>query len=111
MLHTPGGSVAAAESIVDYLKRMFGNDVRTIVPQIAMSAGTMVACACKTIVMGSHSNMGPIDPQLRGFPAQEVLAEIERAYHELTADRSLDPFATRTFSTHPCAICTINRSF
>ena len=39
ILHTPGGSVATAETMVDYLKRMFGKDMRAIVPQIAMSAG------------------------------------------------------------------------
>ena len=85
-LHTPGGSIAAAESLVDYLHRMFGNDVRAIVPQIAMSAGTMIACSCKSIVMGTHSNLGPIDPQISGVPAQGVLDEIERAYKEITSD-------------------------
>src|SRR5581483_7816991 len=39
-LHTPGGSIAAAESLVDYLQQMFGKDIRAVVPQIAMSAGT-----------------------------------------------------------------------
>ena len=46
-LHTPGGDVAAAESLVDYLRSMFDTDIRAIVPQIAMSAGTMIAWACK----------------------------------------------------------------
>ncbi len=32
ILHTPGGSIAAAESMVDYLKRMFGKDIRAVVP-------------------------------------------------------------------------------
>lgn len=87
-LHTPGGSIAAAESLVDYLQRMFGNDIRAVVPQIAMSAGTMIACSCKSIVMGTHSNLGPIDPQINGVPAQGVLDEVERAYKEITADPS-----------------------
>jgi ClpP class serine protease len=86
LLHTPGGSIAAAESLVDYLQRMFGNDVRAVVPQIAMSAGTMIACSCKSIVMGTHSNLGPIDPQINGVPAQGVLDEVEKAYKEITAD-------------------------
>ena len=33
LLHTPGGSMAATESIVDYLKSTFGKDVRAVVPQ------------------------------------------------------------------------------
>jgi ClpP class serine protease len=39
ILHTPGGSIAATESVVDYLHKMFGGNIRAIVPQIAMSAG------------------------------------------------------------------------
>lgn len=65
-LHTPGGDIAATESIVNYLHQMFGNDIRAIIPQIAMSAGTMTACSCKQILMARHSNVGPIDPHLRG---------------------------------------------
>lgn len=86
ILHTPGGGIAAAESLVDYLRRVFGNDVRAIVPQIAMSAGTMIACTCKSIVMGKHSNLGPIDPQVHGLPAAAVKKEIDRALREINAD-------------------------
>jgi hypothetical protein len=85
-LHTPGGGGAATESIVNYLKQMFGNDIRAFVPQIAMSAGTIIACACKEIFMGKHSNLGPIDPQINGLPAAAVLAEIQTAYDEIAAD-------------------------
>jgi ClpP class serine protease len=44
ILHTPGGRIAATQSIVDYLHKMFQGDIRAIVPQIAMSGGTMIAC-------------------------------------------------------------------
>jgi ClpP class serine protease len=40
ILHTPGGGIAATQSIVAYLQKMFGRDIRAFVPQIAMSAGT-----------------------------------------------------------------------
>jgi ATP-dependent protease ClpP protease subunit len=83
-LHTPGGSGAATESLIDYLKQMFGNDIRAFVPQIAMSAGTIMACACREIFMGKQSNLGPIDPQINGLPAAAVIAEIETAYEEIT---------------------------
>jgi ClpP class serine protease len=39
LLHTPGGDMAATESLVDYLRQMFGKNIRAIVPQIAMSGG------------------------------------------------------------------------
>jgi ATP-dependent protease ClpP protease subunit len=79
ILHTPGGELAAAEAIVTYLKKLFGNDIRAIVPQIAMSAGTMIACSCSSIMMGKQSSIGPIDPQLNGFPAQGVIDEFQDA--------------------------------
>ena len=56
VLHTPGGNLAATESIVVYLKSIFGEDIRAIVPQIAMSAGTMIALSTKEIIMGKQSD-------------------------------------------------------
>ncbi|MCW6531197.1 hypothetical protein NED98_13170 [Sphingomonas sp. MMSM20] len=86
ILHTPGGGIAAAESLVDYLRRVFGGNIRAVVPHLAMSAGTMIACACKSILMGKQSNLGPIDPQLGGLPAAAVKKEIERALDEVRQD-------------------------
>lgn len=83
ILHTPGGDLAATESLVDFLRRMFGNDIRAIVPQIAMSAGTMLACSCREIVMSKHSSLGPIDPHLRGIPAVGVIKEFQKACREV----------------------------
>ncbi|MFT4092512.1 MAG: hypothetical protein QM640_02645 [Niabella sp.] len=83
VLHTPGGSIGATESIVHYLKSVFGNDIRAIVPQIAMSAGTMIACSCKEILMGKHSNLGPIDPQINGRPTHGIIEEFEKAKTEI----------------------------
>jgi ClpP class serine protease len=79
ILHTPRGSIAATEVIVNYLHQMFSCDVRVIVPQIAMSAGTMIACSSREIIMGKQSSLGPIDPQLRGIPAQGVISEFRQA--------------------------------
>jgi ATP-dependent protease ClpP protease subunit len=83
ILHTPGGDGAAAESLVDYLRSMFGTDVRAIVPQIAMSAGTMIACSCKSIVMGKESSLGPVDPQYGAISAVGLLKEVKRAHDEI----------------------------
>ena len=88
ILHTPGGGIAATQSIVNYLQKMFGRDVRAIVPQIAMSAGSIIACCCKEIWMGKQSNLGPIDPQLRGIPAYGVVHEFRRAIREVKRDPS-----------------------
>jgi len=79
ILHTPGGQIAAAESLVYYLRALFGNDVRVFVPQIAMSAGTMIALSASEIIMGKESNLGPIDPQFGGMSCAGIVEEFEEA--------------------------------
>ena len=86
ILHTPGGSPAAAEAIISYLRSKFNNDIRVIVPQIAMSAGTMMACAAKTIIMGKQSSLGPVDPQFNGIPAYNIQMEFEEAKKDLAVN-------------------------
>lgn len=88
ILHTPGGETAATESLVDYLRSMWGTDVRAIIPQLAMSAGTMIACSCNKIIMGKQSSLGPIDPQFQGIPAHGVVEEFVRAHKEISVDPS-----------------------
>lgn len=83
ILHTPGGSPAAAEGIVSYLRSKFSNDIRVIVPQLAMSAGTMIACSAKEIIMGKQSSLSPIDPQFNGIAAYNIKREFEEAKEDL----------------------------
>lgn len=87
ILHTPGGDLAATESLVDYLRSMFGTDIRAIVPQIALSGGTLMTLACKQIVMGKHSSLGPIDPQFSGLAAHGILEEFKQASDDIAANR------------------------
>lgn len=91
ILHTPGGGIAATESLVNYLRKMFNMDIRVIVPHMAMSAGTMIACSSKEIIMGKQSSLGPIDPQLQGVPAEGIIEEFKRAIQETqeTPNRAL----------------------
>lgn len=66
------------------------DDIRVIVPQAAMSAATMLACAANRIVMGKHSSLGPIDPQFiiptqggtMAHPAQAILDQFDLAKDE-----------------------------
>ncbi len=91
ILHTPGGSISSTQSIVAYLQKMFDCDIRAIIPQIAMSAGTMIACSCREILMAKHSNLGPIDPHLKGVPAYGVIREFQRACREVREDPATIP--------------------
>ncbi len=105
ILHTPGGEIAATEAIVSYFHSMFGNDIRCIVPQLAMSAGTMIACGCKEIIMGKQSSIGPFDPQLGGVPAYAVLAEFQQAANEIKTNPEKIPLWASIISKyHPTFI-------
>lgn len=91
ILHTPGGEVTATEAIGNYLRKVFGNDIRVIVPQMSMSGGTMLACISKEIIMGKHSSIGPIDPQIGGVPAYGVIQEFENAKNEISRNPAAMP--------------------
>jgi hypothetical protein len=103
VLHTPGGEIAATESLIDYLKSMFCNNIRVIVPQIAMSGGTMIACASKEIIMGKQSSLGPIDPQFKGIPAHGIVEEFKRAYSEIKLDAAKIPIWQPIIAKYPPA--------
>jgi ClpP class serine protease len=86
LLHTPGGDLAATESLINYLRTIFSDNIRAIVPQISMSAGTIIALSCREIIMGKQSSLGPIDPQLGGVACQSVLEEFDTAVKEVSAN-------------------------
>lgn len=65
---------------------MFDRNIRAVVPQISMSAGTMIACSCKTILLGKQSSLGPVNPLVRGIPAAGVRMEFEEALKKCRAD-------------------------
>ena len=91
ILHSPGGFLEATEALVTYLRSNF-NHIRVIIPYAAMSAATMLACSANEIVMGTHSFIGPIDPQksvqtrfgTQSVPAQSVSEQFEMAKEECT---------------------------
>ena len=103
IIHTPGGSPTAAESIIKYLRSKFNNDIRFIVPQMAMSAGTMMACAGNSIVMGKHSSLGPIDPQFNGIPAYNIKTEFEEAYSDLSKNPGSAQYWAIRLGKYPAA--------
>ena len=80
ILDTPGGIVEVVERIVRVLRRHYA-EVKFIIPNRAMSAGTVLAMSGDAILMDYHSCLGPIDPQLeregRLVPALSYLAQYE----------------------------------
>lgn len=88
ILHTPGGDLSATEQIIKYLKSCFHGDIRAIIPQMAMSAGSMIAVSCKSVMMGKQSSLGPFDPQLNGVPCQSAIREFEKAIEDVSNNPS-----------------------
>ena len=72
ILHTPGGLVLAAMQIARAVEAHPGK-VTVFVPVYAMSGGTLIALAADEIVLGEFSVLGPIDPQIAGFPAASIV--------------------------------------
>lgn len=103
ILHTPGGNPTATEGIVKYLHSKFGDDIRVIVPQMAMSAGTMLACSAKEIVMGKHSSLGPIDPQYGGVPAYNIVTEFSEAKTDLDNNANAKSYWELQLKKYPAA--------
>lgn len=86
IIHSSGGSAEATEQVVNYLRSKFER-IRVIVPQSAMSAATMFACSADEIIMGKHSSLGPIDPQLISgkfaVAAQSIIDEFDLAQRQV----------------------------
>lgn len=72
IIHTPGGLVLAAMQIARAVEAHPAK-VTVYVPVYAMSGGTLIALAADEIVLGEFSVLGPIDPQIFGFPAASIV--------------------------------------
>jgi ClpP class serine protease len=58
LLHSPGGSAEATESIVALLRDRFSY-IRFIIPSVAKSAATMLAMSGEQLLMDDRSELGP----------------------------------------------------
>ncbi|MEW6045092.1 MAG: hypothetical protein AB1609_01210 [Bacillota bacterium] len=76
ILHTPGGLVLAAEQIAHALINRSGK-VTVFIPHYAMSGGTLLALAADEVVMDPNAVLGPVDPQIGGYAAADILKVLE----------------------------------
>lgn len=96
ILDTPGGVVEVVERIVRVLRHHY-REVKFLIPDRAMSAGTVLAMSGDDILMDYHSCLGPIDPQLerdgRLVPALSYLSQyehlIEKSRNEILSTAEL----------------------
>lgn len=88
ILDTQGGIVEVVERMVTALRHVYG-DVTVIVPDRAMSAGTIFALSADRIMMDHLSSLGPIDPQIERdgklVPALSYLNQFERLNNKAQA--------------------------
>lgn len=111
IIHSPGGSLEGTDQIVQYL-RMKYKYIRGFIPHNAMSAATMLSCACDEIVMGKQSALGPIDPQITfntpngaaSSPAQSILDELKMAKADISKDPKLSTLWTPRINGYPPGI-------
>jgi ATP-dependent protease ClpP protease subunit len=102
IMQTPGGDPRAAEGIVEYLHGVFKGDLRVIVPYCAYSAGTLISCAAKTIIMGKHSFLGPVDPQFGGIAGFNIVKDFDDARQDTMENpRSFNYWQLRLSQHHP----------
>jgi hypothetical protein len=77
ILHSTGGSAAAAYLIGKLCREYAHGNLVVAVPRQAKSAATLLACAADEIHMGSLSELGPIDPQIDEMPALGLKNAVE----------------------------------
>ncbi|MEZ4428096.1 MAG: ATP-dependent Clp protease proteolytic subunit [Nannocystaceae bacterium] len=78
VIHTLGGTILAVDHIAHMLSSYKGR-VTVYVPYMALSGGTMIATAADEIVMEPSAILGPVDPQLNGWPAVGILELLAQA--------------------------------
>lgn len=80
ILNTPGGSAETVEKLVDIIRHHY-TDVSFVVPDFAMSAGTIFCMSGNRIYMDYSSSLGPIDPQVfngkQWVPARGYLDKVD----------------------------------
>lgn len=80
-LNSPGGSAEIVEKLVEIL-RFHYEEVYFVVPDYALSAGTIFCMSGEKIYMDYSSSLGPIDPQVYNgkefVPALGYLDQVER---------------------------------
>src|SRR6266567_2493189 len=93
LLHSPGGSAEATESVVELLRNRFSH-IRFIIPNVAKSAATMMAMSGEQLLLDDRSELGPTDPQMIFVqdgrvivsPAQAIKDQFQTAQDEVNQD-------------------------
>jgi len=84
LIETPGGQTDATEALISAIQNRI-SDFRAVVGKAAKSNGTLLCLAARSIVMGTPSELGPIEPMVGGIPCsiltEQKIAEQNFALH------------------------------
>lgn len=72
IIETYGGIIHTVEKMVRLIRRLYEH-VSFIIPNEAMSAGTVFVLSGDEILMNYHSYLGPVDPQVYDSDQQELV--------------------------------------
>lgn len=90
ILNSPGGNVETVEKMVEIIRHHYPKDVYFVVPDYAMSAGTILCMSGDKIFMDYSSSLGPIDPQVFNgkeyVPALGYLDQVEKLLEKARKD-------------------------
>ncbi|GEM_PF-1082176 len=96
ILRSPGGEVEPAYLISKMCNRFKLSKFVVGIPADAKSAATLLSLGADELHMGAMSELGPIDPQINGFPALAFSGALER----ITKLASLYPEAAEMLSQY-----------
>jgi hypothetical protein len=77
VLFSSGGSISAGYLLGKLCREFVSGSFEVSVPRQAKSAATLLCCAADVVHMGSLSELGPIDPQIRDLPALGLKYSVE----------------------------------
>jgi len=99
LLQSRGGSPEITARIVEILRNKF-DAVHFLIPHSAYSAATMLALSGDSVTLHPAAVLGPIDPQIGGAPAANILSGFENAKKAVIDHPALIPLLAPLVERH-----------
>jgi ClpP class serine protease len=105
IIDTNGGLIEVAQRMADTLRHHYPKSVEFLIPNYAMSAGTVLVMSGDAIYMDYYSVLGPVDPQVlnregKWVPALGYLAKYEELVKKSGTKKGLTDAEMAYFASH-----------
>lgn len=105
VIDTGGGLIEVAQRIADTLRHHYPKSVEFLIPNYAMSAGTVLVMSGDAIYMDYYSVLGPVDPQVlnrdgKYVPALGYLAKYDELVRKSASKKGLTDAEMAYFASH-----------